>query len=351
MAERRMFAKSIVLSDAFLDMPMSARCLYFTLTMLADDDGFINSPKSIMRQCGSSLDDMNILISKRFVLTFQSGVVVIKHWRIHNLIQKDRYKATKYLEEKSELTLDSNGAYTEADGVPLDAEKAHKPLTAAQQKRLEAKKESSLPYSFEYKLRQAFHGERCPICYCVMDGSNNLTKPTIQHNVPISLGGKHEIDNISVICSGCNSSIQNRQETPPYNTDLVRMVWERIENVSIPDTQVRLGKVSLVQDSVGEVIEEAKPPKPPKAVRHKYGLYEKVLLTDEDYEKLKAEFPDDYRERIARLDEYMASHGKTYSNHLATIRNWARKDKAKQKTTAPKSSNPFLDMLEEGDYE
>ena len=114
MAERRMFAKAIVLSDAFLDMPMSARCLYFTLAMLADDDGFINSPKSIMRQCGATTDDMNILIAKRFVLTFESGVVVIKHWRIHNLIQKDRYRETKYLEEKSTLMLDGNKAYTEA---------------------------------------------------------------------------------------------------------------------------------------------------------------------------------------------------------------------------------------------
>ena len=113
MAERRMFAKTIVLSDAFLDMPLSARCLYFTLGMLADDDGFVNSPKGIMRQAGASLDDMNLLIAKRFVLTFDSGVIVIKHWRIHNYIQKDRYKETKYLEERSALALDENGAYTE----------------------------------------------------------------------------------------------------------------------------------------------------------------------------------------------------------------------------------------------
>ena len=113
MAERRMFAKTIVLSDAFLDMPLSARCLYFTLGMLADDDGFVNSPKSIMRQSGASMDDLNILIGKRFLLTFDSGVIVIKHWRIHNYIQKDRYKETKYLEEKDSLAVDENGAYTE----------------------------------------------------------------------------------------------------------------------------------------------------------------------------------------------------------------------------------------------
>lgn len=116
MAERRMFAKTIVLSDAFLDMPLSARCLYFTLGMFADDDGFVNSPKGIMRQCGASEDDMKVLISKKFVLTFESGVIVIKHWRINNYLRNDRYQETKYLEEKSELITDDNGAYT--FGIP-----------------------------------------------------------------------------------------------------------------------------------------------------------------------------------------------------------------------------------------
>ena len=101
-----MFAKTIVLSDAFLDMPLSARCLYFTLGMLADDDGFVNSPKSIMRQAGASTDDLNLLLAKRFILSFDSGIIVIKHWRIHNYIQKDRYKETKYIEEKSSIVVD-----------------------------------------------------------------------------------------------------------------------------------------------------------------------------------------------------------------------------------------------------
>lgn len=115
MAEKRMFAKSIVLTDAFLDMPMSARCLYFTLSMVADDDGFVSSPKSVMRQCGATTDDMGVLISKRFVLAFDSGVIVIKHWRINNYLQKDRYTPTNYQEEMSMLMLDSNHAYTERE--------------------------------------------------------------------------------------------------------------------------------------------------------------------------------------------------------------------------------------------
>lgn len=113
MAERRMFAKSIVLSDAFLDMPMSARCLYFTLGMMADDDGFVGNPKSIMRQCGSTADDLKVLLAKRYVLGFESGVIVIKHWRMNNYLRSDRHNDTTYLEEKSTLTINENGAYTE----------------------------------------------------------------------------------------------------------------------------------------------------------------------------------------------------------------------------------------------
>lgn len=112
MAERRMFAKTIVTSDEFLDMPATARCLYFTLGMFADDDGFVNSPKSVMRQVGASNDDMNILIAKKYVLMFDGGVLVIKHWKVHNYIQKDRYNETKYLDFKRMLYLDENKAYT-----------------------------------------------------------------------------------------------------------------------------------------------------------------------------------------------------------------------------------------------
>ena len=115
MAERRMFAKSIVLSDAFLDMPLSARCLYFTLGMLADDDGFVGNPRSVMRQCGASQDDMSILLQKRYVLGFESGVIVIKHWRMNNYLRTDRYHTTTYIEEKENLVIDKKGAYTEKD--------------------------------------------------------------------------------------------------------------------------------------------------------------------------------------------------------------------------------------------
>ena len=114
MAERRMFTKKIIDSDAFLDMPLSAQALYFHLNMRADDDGFVNGPRKIQRMVGASNDDMNLLIAKRFILTFESGVIVIKHWRMHNLLRKDRYTPTQYQEEYRRLETKENGAYTEA---------------------------------------------------------------------------------------------------------------------------------------------------------------------------------------------------------------------------------------------
>lgn len=113
MAQRRMFSLQIVDTDAFLDMPPSSQLLYFHLSMRADDEGFIANPKKIMKVVGSNDDDMKILIAKRFILTFDSGIVVIKHWLIHNTIRMDRFKQTKYEDEKNLINIKENGSYTE----------------------------------------------------------------------------------------------------------------------------------------------------------------------------------------------------------------------------------------------
>ena len=215
MAERRMFAKTIIDSDAFLDMPLSTQSLYFHLSMRADDDGFINNPKKIQRMVGASDDDLKLLIAKNFIIPFESGIVVIKHWKIHNYIQSDRYRPTMYKEEKDRLVTKVNKAYTLQDTE------------------------------------------------CIQDGY-------------------------------------------------------------ITDTQVSLDKVKI--DKVIDNIDEEEPPKPSKPVKHKHGEYANVLLTDDELEKLKAEYPD-WQERIERLSSYVASTGKSYKSHYATIRNWARKDK------------------------
>lgn len=112
---KRMFSDDITSSDAFLDMPDSSQNLYFHLGMRADDDGFVN-PNITMRMIGANNDDLKILIAKRFLLQFENGVVVVKHWRINNFIRKDRYKPTNYIDEKNMLRVKENMAYTLDEG-------------------------------------------------------------------------------------------------------------------------------------------------------------------------------------------------------------------------------------------
>ena len=117
MAERRMFAKTIIDSDMFLDMSLSTQALYFHLSMRADDDGFVNNPKKIQRMIGCGDDELKMLVAKKFIIPFESGICVIKHWRIHNYIRTDRYKETPYQEEKSQLILKDNNSYTLSNEV------------------------------------------------------------------------------------------------------------------------------------------------------------------------------------------------------------------------------------------
>ena len=263
MAERRMFAKTIVDSDMFIDMPMSARLLYYDLAMRADDDGFVNSPKKIMRFVGASMDDMNVLIAKQFIIPFESGVVVIKHWKIHNYIQKDRYKATSYQAEKESLTLKNGTYYTDdlPDVSNLDTE-------------------------------------------CIQDVYSLDTQVRLG-KVRLELG-------------------KDRVRDRDRDRDRER---QELESAHAPENlplEIAENKNNKNNENDFNNSDNKKP------TRHKYGTYKNVLLTDEDMEKLKSEFPDDWQNRIERLSEYIASSGKTYKNHLATIRVWAKKDKERE---------------------
>lgn len=113
MAERRMISKKITDTDAFLDMPLSTQALYFHFIQNADDDGFVGNPNSIIRKIGANKNDYDLLIAKRYVILFETGICVIKHWRIHNYIQNDRYIPTTYINEKSLLKIEENKSYSE----------------------------------------------------------------------------------------------------------------------------------------------------------------------------------------------------------------------------------------------
>jgi hypothetical protein len=133
MAERRMFSKHIIDSDDFLNMPLSSQVLYFHLTMRADDDGFINNTQKIMRMIGSSPDDFKILLAKSFIISFDSGIIVIRHWLVHNYIRNDRYKPTTHIDEKKSISVKEDKTYTVSTvGIPSDI-----PLVSTGKVRLE----------------------------------------------------------------------------------------------------------------------------------------------------------------------------------------------------------------------
>ena len=123
MADKRMFSLKIVDSDLFLEMPLSSQCLYFHLSMRADDDGFVNNPKKIIKIIGANEDDLKILIAKGFVIVFEKGIIVITHWKINNFIRKDRYKPTLYENEVQSLSQTKNGMYIKEVGCHLVAER------------------------------------------------------------------------------------------------------------------------------------------------------------------------------------------------------------------------------------
>lgn len=243
-----MFAKTIIDSDAFLDMPVTAQLLYFHLAMRADDDGFVNKPKSIMRMTGCKDDDINLLFFKKFLIPFDSGIVVIKHWKIHNYIAKDRYKETKYKEEKATLSLDENNSYT--------------------------------------------------------------------------------------------ACIQLVDET---------------------DTQDRLGKDRISKDSINNNIlpppNEAEPaPKTKKPVKRKHGEFQKVLLTDEELQKLEDEYGNFLTlEAITFLDEYIEEKGYKSKSHYLAIKRWVieavqekKKKPAANNAAKPKNStDDFMNQLQQ----
>lgn len=113
MANRRMFSNQIVRSDFFMDLPISAQALYFHLGMETDDRGYVSNPRTILKMIGASVGDLEALINKKFVLLRENGLILIKHFKINNYIQSDRFKETAYIEDLKQLFFDENGSYTE----------------------------------------------------------------------------------------------------------------------------------------------------------------------------------------------------------------------------------------------
>lgn len=198
MAQKRMFSLSVVDTDKFLEMPISSRLLYYELGMRADDDGFVGNWKKILLFTGLKEDDLKILITKQFILPFESGVIVIKHWRLNNYLQKDRVKPTIYKEEKQQLGLDENNVYT------LDTSCIHSiDKNSIEEYRIEKNREEENIYEF---IEANFGRTLSPIEYEEISKweDNELTRYAIKQSV---LNGKYNIKYISRILD--NYKIKN----------------------------------------------------------------------------------------------------------------------------------------------
>ena len=156
MAHKRMFSKDITGSDAFREMPSSSQALYFHLGMDADDDGFLANYKGLIKTINAGEDDLKILIAKRFLILFPSKVIVVKHWKINNTVRIDRYKETRYLDEKKALIVKENGAYTEGKsfGIPSGNHLATQKRIGKDRIGEESMAEtSSAPFSFKEEIQ------------------------------------------------------------------------------------------------------------------------------------------------------------------------------------------------------
>lgn len=271
MAERRMFAKVIVGRDSFMQMPLTTQALYFHLAINADDEGFVSNPHTIQRMIGASEDDFKLLMAKSFILNFSSGIVVIKDWKIHNYIRGDRIRSTVFRDEKNQVFTNADNEYEfiteknkdiaflceakEKQRIELTLNKNNDARNKNMQMRAKAFKASSLPCAFTSKIVRRFVNNPCPVCGKTMNFLLKEHYPTVQHNIPLSKGGKHELNNISVICFKCNSTI-NDSEVGDLNNKEVIKKWYEICAEDAQDSQVTcactpqvsIGKVSKVKD-------------------------------------------------------------------------------------------------------
>ena len=256
MAERRMFSSKIVCSDAFTEMPFSAQALYTQLNMEADDDGFLNNARRVMRTIGATETDLNLLFEKRFILGFKNGVVVIKHWRMNNQIRKDRYTPTQYQDEFNLLEIKPDGAYTEK--------------------------------VFEE----------------VVDTMATTWQPSGNHLAPQYSIGKDSIGKVSIEEEYPDSD--ESEITPP------------------PEKQKRK-----------------------KPEKHKHGEFQNVLLTDDEFEKLCADFGESQTAKaVDFLDAYIEEKGYKSKSHNLAIRRWvmdAVKERGKKNGTSSFDTDEFFE--------
>lgn len=230
MAHKRMFSKDITGSDAFREMPPSSQALYFHLGMEADDDGFLDNYRGIMRAVSASEDDLKILLTKRFLIIFPTKIVVVKHWLINNTIRKDRYHETKHLDEKKALIVKENGSYTEH----LDVGKPNDNQMATQ-KRIEKD-------SIEEKREENPHSHLSYLEKLPLEDIEYFTKRFNLDEKTL----KSKAEDLKLYCQSKNKLYKN------YRSFLLKAIKsdfdERVERKKLKPVFNENGSVTMVED-------------------------------------------------------------------------------------------------------
>lgn len=231
MAGKRMFRLDVIDTDAFLEMPCSTQALYFHLNLRADDDGFIGNPKKILRMIGAQEDDLKVLIAKNFVIQFDDGVIVIKHWRMHNTLSSSRYHETKYLEHKDCLLIKQNNAYSLAEGEIIDDTRLIEMSKRQVEKKVDASKTNNRRTIDEQKTNAE---EEVEVDIDINKRiSNDILRPT------------SEVERVVSEWNNLPEPIKKVKGLKP-NTDRYKMLFARIKEYGIDDV---LSAVRMVGES------------------------------------------------------------------------------------------------------
>ena len=293
MAQKRMFSRIFTESDDFIDMPAMAQLLYIHLSMNADDDGFVNNPKTIMRICGAGREEIDLLRKNEFIISFDSGVIVIRHWKLNNNIRKDTYHETVCLKEKASLGLDENNIYylLETENAPIQSR--DEPVTD-------------------------------PSLFCnVTDTQVSVDKVSVD---------KVSIDKVSIDKCSIDKCSVDKNSVDKISTDKCS-----VDKVSTDKNSEDKCSVDRGEDAV--------------EIQCRDGNY---IIEQELYQKYTHTYPEmDIKRSLLKLQSYLGSNPQKqkYKNNMKSYINmWLMKDNDEKKYRRNKKHTPTFDIEEYESY-
>ena len=365
MAERRMFSKKIVDSDEFLDMPCSAQALYFHLGMRADDDGFVNNPKKITKFIGASIDDLKLLIDRKYITGFDNGIIVINHWKVNNFIRKDRYRTTMFYEEKRQLSCDENGTYIEQDHFKDKADLSKEAESFWSTNGQPVVNQWSTEYSIgkdslvkESIVKESIVKERIDKDSLVEE---SIVKERIDKD---SLDEGRGVENRDVSLTAATATARNENEEyfsfyddceddrGEYDSTATTTKEKRAD--ASFDADMTSGNLNNANENVCEKVKvgDALDRSDSKRLRARFSDKYKcaIVLSDEQYDDLKSRLGASELDRyMEKLSSFIVNKGARIKSHYDTILKWYEEDS--RVSPAPPKPKPAPEKYRYGSFD